>query len=135
TEIEQDIGGLPDHEFARLQERRRERRGAFSWFQHLAHRIRAVALARHVGVAGAGLLQRQTHIFAAALNGRPVIELIVHRRRLQSSGNLPAAIRRYDMLNKSFRRWFVTPARAKHGTSPLTVPHRCLATDTSSSAT
>ena len=79
-EIEQDVGGLPDHEFARFEERRRERRRA-ARLHHLRHRAHA-ALARHIGVIGAGLLQREADIFAASLDLRPVIKLITHRRFL-----------------------------------------------------
>ena len=98
AEIEQDVGGLADHELAGLEERRRKRRRALSRPHHLHHRSHAVAAARHVGIGGAGLLQREPDIFAAALNGRPVIELIAHRRFLRASCNrlnksLPVTVR------------------------------------------
>ena len=44
SEIEQDIGGLPDHEFAGFQERRRKRRRALARFHHAHHRGHAIPL-------------------------------------------------------------------------------------------
>src|SRR5258707_15620845 len=79
AEVEEDVGGLRNHELARLEERRREWgvRGA-SAFDELHHR-RDAALAgasRHVDVVGARLLQGEANEFAAALDPRPVIKLV-----------------------------------------------------------
>ena len=35
-------------------------------------------VARHVDIVGAGLLQRQAHELAAALDPRPIVELVTH---------------------------------------------------------
>ena len=78
AEIEQNVGGLPDHELSGFEERRREgRRTALR--HHLHHRRRAASAARDIGIIGARLFQREADIFAAALNGRPVIEFVFHR--------------------------------------------------------
>ncbi len=87
-EIEQDIGGLRDDELAGLQERRRERRVLVApAVHHRQHAVHAGFAARDVVVSGAGILQRQPHEFAAALDFRPVEQLIAH-------GELPAVCRR-----------------------------------------
>jgi len=78
SEIEQDIGGLPDHEFSGFQKRRRKRRPAVARFHHPHHRGHTALAARDVDIVGAGILQREADIFAAALNARPVIEFIAH---------------------------------------------------------
>jgi hypothetical protein len=100
SQIEQDVGGLPDHELSVFEERRREGRRSFPRFHHARHRSHAVAKARDVGVAGARLFQREADIFAAALNHWPVIKLVTHRWHLRC---------RVDRYNKSSRGWFVTP--------------------------
>jgi hypothetical protein len=83
-EIEQDGGDLADQQRSRFQERRRERRGLLA-LQQLGHRRHtAFAAARDVEIVGAGFLQRQPDIFAAALDGRPIVQLIAHRRSFQS---------------------------------------------------
>ena len=78
SEIEQDVGGLPDHELAGFEERRRKRRRAATRLHHLHHRGHAALAARNVGIVGAGLFQREADIFAAALDARPVQEFIAH---------------------------------------------------------
>ncbi len=78
SEIEQDIGGLPDHEFSGFKKRRRERRPAAATLHHPHHRGHAAIAARDVGITGAGILQREADIFAAALNARPVVEFVAH---------------------------------------------------------
>src|ERR1700730_9289552 len=78
SEIEQDVGGLPDHEFPCFEERWRERRRALACLHHLHHRGHTASAARDVGIVGGGLLQRKPDIFAAALNARPVIEFVAH---------------------------------------------------------
>src|ERR1700730_11166939 len=80
SQIQQDIGGLPDHEWACLQKGRRERRDAALCLHHPHHRRNPAWAACDVDVIGAGLLQREADIFTAALNGRPVIEFIAHRQ-------------------------------------------------------
>jgi hypothetical protein len=79
AEIEQDVGGLGDHELACLEERRRERRRAVARLHHLHHRRHAI-VPRYVVIGRAGILQREADIFAASLDHRPVIELVAHRR-------------------------------------------------------
>jgi hypothetical protein len=83
SQIEQDVGGLPDHQLSVFEERRREGRRPLPRFHHARHRGHAVAAARDVGVAGARLFQREADIFAAALNHWPVIELVTHRWHLR----------------------------------------------------
>src|SRR5262245_9060334 len=84
TEIQQNVGGLADHQLAGAQERRRK-----GWpfdpvsVDELHHRRHAaLAAARHVDIVGAGLLQGQPHELAAALDRRPVVELVAHRSDL-----------------------------------------------------
>src|SRR6266480_6597107 len=103
SQIEQDVSGLPDHELSIFEERRREGRRSLARFHHSHHRGHAVATARDIGVAGARLFQREADIFAAALNGWPVIELVTHRWHLRC---------RVDRYNKSSRGSFVTPNAA-----------------------
>src|SRR5262249_24072487 len=57
-------------------------------FEQLHHRRDALALARDVDVIGASLLKRETDEFAAALDGRPVVELVTH---VQPAGALCAS--------------------------------------------
>src|SRR6185437_15720713 len=79
SQIEQDVGGLPDHELAGLEEWRGERWRAGARFEHPRHRGHAVCAARDIGIVGAGILQCESDIFAAPLNARPVEEFIAHR--------------------------------------------------------
>jgi len=74
---QQDVGGLADDAAAGLEERRREGRRVAVRLQHRRHRGDAL-LARDVAIGCAGLLQREPHIFAAALDHRPVIQLVAH---------------------------------------------------------
>src|SRR5664279_1252637 len=78
AEKEQDVGGLPDHALSRFQKRRSEWWCAFAPLHHFHHRRHAAAAARYIGIIGAGLLQRQPDIFAAALDVRPVIQFVAH---------------------------------------------------------
>src|ERR1700737_1810542 len=78
SEIEQDVGGLPDHELAGFQKRRGEWRRAAARLHHLHHPGHAALAARHIDIVGAGLFQREADIFTAALNARPVIEFVAH---------------------------------------------------------
>src|SRR5262245_4845555 len=76
AQIEQDVGGVADHELAGFQERRRKGRRALR-LHHLHHRRHAVA-ARDVVIIGAGILQCEADIFAASLDEGPVIEGVFH---------------------------------------------------------
>src|ERR1700756_3713323 len=81
AEIKQDVGGLADDELAGLEERRRKRRTrAASALDEFHHRGNAALAgpARHVDVVGARLLQCEADELAAALDRRPVIELVAH---------------------------------------------------------
>src|ERR1700688_3949701 len=80
SEIEQDVGGVPDQALARFQKRRGEWRRAFAAFHHPHHRRHTALAAGDVSIIGAGLLQRETDKFAAALDAWPVIEFVAHRR-------------------------------------------------------
>src|SRR5262249_50162922 len=78
--IEEDVGGLREPQFAGLEERRRERRRCHAAAAHQIHHVVfALAVTRDVDVIGARLLEREPHELAAALDLRPVIELIAHR--------------------------------------------------------
>src|SRR5262249_52750436 len=75
------VGGLGDDELAGLEERRRKwRTRAASTLDEFHHRGNAALAgpARHVDIVGARLLQRQADELAAALDRRPVIELVAH---------------------------------------------------------
>jgi hypothetical protein len=78
SEIEQDIGGVADHELVGFEKRRREWRHPLARFHHLHHRSHPAIGARNIGVAGTCLFQREADIFAAPLNARPVIEFVTH---------------------------------------------------------
>src|SRR3981081_4722205 len=78
SEIEQDIGGLPDQEFPCSKKRRRERRRALARLHDPGHRGHTASAARDIDIVGAGILQREPDVFATALNARPVIEFIAH---------------------------------------------------------
>ena len=75
----QNLGDLRDHQFAGLEERRREGRAFFAPVHHRHHAVHAARLARNVIVGRAGILERQPHEFAAALDAGPVEQLIAHR--------------------------------------------------------
>src|SRR5258708_13190596 len=77
SEIEQDVGGVPDQKFTGFEKRRGKWRRAAPRLHHLHHRPHAM-LARDIGVTPAGLFQREADIFAAALNGGPGIEALPH---------------------------------------------------------
>src|SRR5262245_42727711 len=80
AEIEQDVGGVPDHQLAGFQERRREGRRALARLHHPHHRRHAVATARDVVIISTGILQCEADIFAASLDEGPVIEGVFHGR-------------------------------------------------------
>ena len=78
AEVEQNAGGLPDHQLAGLQERRRKWRRSRARLHHAHHRGHPALTARDIGVGDACLLKREADIFSAALDARPVIELVAH---------------------------------------------------------
>src|SRR5690348_1684411 len=78
-EIKEDVRRLPDQRLAIPKERRRKgRMSRTGSVDQPLHRRDAAAAARDIDVFSAGLLQGETHEFAAPLNARPVIELIWH---------------------------------------------------------
>src|SRR5205807_8100334 len=80
SEVEQDVRGLRDQQLSRAQERRRERRPLDrGTCQHVFHRPHAARTTRNVDIVGARVLKSEANELAAALNGRPVIELVFHR--------------------------------------------------------
>src|SRR5258708_36004243 len=81
SEIEQDVGGVPDQKFTGFEKRRSKWRRAASRLDHLHHRPHAM-LPRDIGVTRTDLFHREADIFAAALNGGPGLELIPHRASL-----------------------------------------------------
>ena len=78
AEIEQDIGRLADDPLAIAQEGRGEGGRGDVRAVPQAHQFAGAALARHVDIVGAGLLQRQSDEFAAPLDARPVVQLVGH---------------------------------------------------------
>src|SRR5438067_3902476 len=100
AEVEQDVGGLPDHQRTRFQKRRREWRRTLAPLHHFHHRAHAIAAARDVAVGGTGVLEREADIFAAALDEGPVIELVAHWRSLMRGGITSSA----DGMTWSVRR-------------------------------
>jgi hypothetical protein len=85
AEVEEDIGGLRDHELAGLEKRRRKRRPRnASPLDQLHHRGNAALAgpARHIDIVGARLFQGETDEFTAALDRRPVVKLVAHGWRV-----------------------------------------------------
>src|SRR5215475_10761509 len=102
TEPQQDVGALRNDEVAGLEERRRKRRtlGA-AIIDDLHHGgDAALALPRHVDVVDPALLEREAHEFAAALDGRPIVELVAHRAPPRSALLHPRASRRDRPLQR-----------------------------------
>ena len=89
SEIEQDVGGVADHELAGFQERRCKGRRPALRLHHLQHCVDAARPARDVDIRGARFFQRQPHEFTATLDFGPVIELIGHRRVPLAGGGTP----------------------------------------------
>src|SRR5262245_25994749 len=132
AEVEEDVGGLADDELAGLEERRRKRwtraASTLDEFHHGGNAALA-APARHVDIVGARLLQRQADELAAALDRRPVIELVAHgrrpfsgrgRRRGPRSPYTYAALSR-GMIRSAFSRSIaIRSAPAKTAPSPFT---------------
>src|SRR6516165_8579007 len=100
AEVKQDVGGLADDELAGLQKRRRKRRTrAASGLDEFHHRGNAALAgpARHVDIVCARVLQGEADEFAAALDRRPVIELVAH-------GRGPSAHTRKEKLTQTISR-------------------------------
>jgi hypothetical protein len=81
AKVEQDVGGLRDHQRAGLEEGRRKRRAldapAVDQLHHRGNAALACA-ARDVDIVGARLLQGEAHKLPAPLDRRPVVELVTH---------------------------------------------------------
>jgi len=75
---EQDVRDLRDGELAGAQERRCVRRALLRAAHNGKHRLHAALTARDVLVGRARVLERQPHEFTAALDLRPVVELVAH---------------------------------------------------------
>src|SRR5205085_10792428 len=83
AEKQQDIRRLRDDELAGLQKRRRERRTCELFvIETRKHCVLAVVRPCDVDIAHRGFLERQAHEFAAALDRRPVVELVNHTKRV-----------------------------------------------------
>jgi len=83
AEKQQDVRGLRDDELASFEIRRRERNRA--WMRAVersVERLFAAAFvlgqARDINVRDGCVLERQPHEFAAPLNRRPVMQLVLH---------------------------------------------------------
>jgi len=109
----EDVRGLADDELASLEERRRVRRmrGTLAFEQPL-HRGHAglARLTRHIDIVCAGLFQREADKFAAALDGRPVVELVAHQ----------AVLRRGKMRSAFSRSIAIRSAPLNAALSPFT---------------
>src|SRR5215831_6926225 len=89
-ETEQNIGDLRDHQLSRLEKWRREWRTLVARaVHHRHHLVHAARLARDIVIGCAGIFQREPDEFAAALNFRPIEQLIAH-------GTTPAADMRFQ---------------------------------------
>src|SRR3974390_1792799 len=91
AEIEQDVGSLPDHEFAGLQIWWCKG-GRVALLHHPHHRRGAARPARDIDISGARFFQRKTYILAAALDRRPVIEFVLHAGSSLCGPPQPAAL-------------------------------------------
>src|SRR3954468_22956324 len=78
TQIEQDVGDLREHELAGSEEWRRKRWRAGLRLQQFRHRSHAARLASDVAIGSPDLFQSQPDVFAAALDGGPVVKLVTH---------------------------------------------------------
>src|SRR4051812_46487723 len=78
TQIEQDVGDLREHELAGSEEWRRKRWRAGLRLQQFRHRSHATRLASDVAIGSPDLFQSQPDVFAAALDGGPVVKLVTH---------------------------------------------------------
>ena len=84
AEEEQDVRGLADQVASVFEEWRCERReGNRVALHERKHPLFPAPGSRHVDVRRAGLLQREAHEFAAALDRWPVVELVAHERLLR----------------------------------------------------
>ena len=80
SEVKQNIGGLRDHQLACFEKRRRKRRAfVASTVHHREHAVHAAGFARDIVIGRAGIFKREPDEFAAALNFRPIEQLIAHR--------------------------------------------------------
>ncbi len=88
----QDRGDLCNDLAARLQEWRREGLRTFTAAieKRLHHRI--AVHPRHVDVVGTGILQRQPHELATALDAGPVIQRVLHGSASTEQGSQPRAL-------------------------------------------
>src|SRR5215475_2427900 len=79
AEKKQDIGDLRDDQLACLEERWSKWRALVAHaVQHGHHAVHAARFARYIAVTRASVFKRKPHKFAAALDFRPVKELIPH---------------------------------------------------------
>ncbi|MNV49268.1 hypothetical protein D3C71_1412160 [compost metagenome] len=74
----QDRADLGDHLSAGTQKRWSEWLQAFNLALQVRLHYRIAMDTRHIGVARAGILQRQPHELAAALDAGPVIQFVMH---------------------------------------------------------
>src|SRR5208337_5256047 len=124
AEIEQDGGGLADHNISVLQERRGKwrMRDAFS-FQNRHQSAHASVLsgraAGDVDVVCACFFQRQPDEFATSLNAGPVIEFIGHAQTPSA-----AAINKLPSRRLIGPMWRHTAATRRFSFSQITVRRR-----------
>ena len=81
TEEHEDVGGLPNEQFAGTKVGRRKRRAGDYLAIEKAYQLRnptAVRLAANIDICGAHFLQSQTYKLPPTLDRRPIVELITH---------------------------------------------------------
>jgi hypothetical protein len=82
TQELQDVGRLPDDQPPGLEKRRSEGRSprmtAIQETHQGRHSGSPSGFTRHIPISCARLLQGQSHVLAATLNRRPVIEFVIH---------------------------------------------------------
>src|SRR5262249_25949217 len=76
AEVARDQRALREHDVARAQERRREHEAEL--LAQLLHLRDAALAAADVDVVGTRILEHETRKLAAALDPRPVVELVAH---------------------------------------------------------
>jgi len=85
-----DLGGLRNQQISIQEERRRERGAmAVAARDKRHHGVDAAAFAfrqpRHVAIGRFSRFQDEAHIFAAARNHRPIIEIVGHTRSFRAA--------------------------------------------------
>src|SRR5206468_2574705 len=107
-----------DDELARLENRRRERRPLVALAREQRFDRAVAAFAADIDVIGACLFEREADEFAAALDRRPVVELVAHG--LDCGADMSRNTADHSMLSRLGRSlrpfsWRRLITRARHG--------------------